>query len=474
MVPLNCFIETLTTQALPIYCLQIDQIVDWLEQQPEHWQNWLYDWQHNANSLDSGQFCYLPDIQGRPEGVLLLVKDLNDIDQIGCLAQRLKEGDYYLASPLNDHILKRCYLYWGLGSYQFKRYSSKLDQGCARLCLNQLNQNDIDDLHIQLKAIYWVRHLINTPAEDMGPEQLAQEAYQLAQHYQAQCDITVGSDLLEHNYPAIHRVGRAAEQKPRLIDIKWGDANAPKITLVGKGVCFDTGGLDIKPGSNMRMMKKDMGGAAHVLGLAAMIMQSQLPIRLRILVPAVDNAISGNAYRPSDIICMRNGQYVEVTNTDAEGRLVMADAITAACEETPELLIDYATLTGAARVAMGTEIAPFFTPQTAIAKALYTKQEQTHDPVWQLPLHQSYKKLLKSSIADCVNANVSSPYAGAITAALFLQQFLTSPSTQWLHFDVMGFNMDNRPGHPYGGEAMGLRTVFEWLKTNYLQIDNHD
>ena len=467
MISLDCFNDELTHEALPVYCIQIDQVPEWLDQQPQHWQNWLHDWQHNAGNLQSGEFCYLPDVKGRAEAVVLFLKDLDDIVQLANLPQRLKQGNYYLASQLPGSLLNKAYLYWGLGSYQFNQYRSQLQQEWPRLCIHQIDDDAINEIQIQLKSTYWVRHLINTPAEDMGPEQLAQEAKQLADHYQAQCQITVGQDLLHNNYPAIHRVGRAAEQEPRLIDITWGDPQAPKITLVGKGVCFDTGGLDLKPGSNMRLMKKDMGGAAHVLGLAVMIMQSELPVRLRILIPAVDNAVSGNAYRPSDIIQMRNGQYVEVTNTDAEGRLVMADAITTACEEIPDLLIDYATLTGAARAAVGTEIAAFFTPQQAIAQKLHEYQEQTYDAVWQLPLHKNYERLLKSSIADTVNANVSSPYAGAITAALFLKQFVTSDVTQWIHFDVMGFNTDNRPGHPYGGEAMGLRTLFQWLKQTY-------
>lgn len=463
---LPCYNHQPSEPVRPIHIVQIDQLNDWLATQPTMTQNWLNS--ICTSNQQTGEFVIVPDTDGRISQIILFINELFDISQVGKLPQQLPAGNYYIATELDKVTLKQAFIYWGLGAYQFRHYQTEpTKQMVAQLSTVDLDTADKSHLDTQVKSIYWVRNLINIPAEDMGPEQLANEAKQLADFYQAQCQITQGQSLLDDNFPAIHRVGRAANQQPRLIDIRWGDENAPLVTLVGKGVCFDTGGLDLKPGSNMRLMKKDMGGAAHVLGLAAMIMNSQLNIRLRVLIPAVDNAVSGNAYRPSDIIRMRSGKFVEVTNTDAEGRLVMADAISLACEESPELLIDFATLTGAARVAVGTDIAAYWTTDNTIASGLNEHAQHTQDHVWQLPLHKDYKRLLKSQVADCVNANVASPYAGAITAALFLQQFIDSYNTQWLHFDVMGYNTESRPGHPQGGEAMGLRAVFQWLCQRY-------
>lgn len=466
MQSLPCYSSQPAPPVIPIHIVKINQLNEWLASQSTLVSNWF----ESIDSTDpqAGDFVLVPDSEGHISQVVILLDDLHDIAHIGKLPQQLPSGSYYIATELERATLQQVFVYWGLGAYQFRHYQSQPSQKT----IPQLSTTDLDTgakhhLDTQMKAIYWVRNLINIPAEDMGPEQLANEAQQLADFYQAECQITQGQSLLDDNFPAIHRVGRAAHQEPRLIDIRWGNENAPVVTLVGKGVCFDTGGLDLKPGSNMRLMKKDMGGAAHVLGLAAMIMNSQLNIRLRVLIPAVDNAVSGNAYRPSDIIRMRSGKFVEVTNTDAEGRLVMADAISLACEESPELLIDFATLTGAARVAVGTDIAAYWTTDNTIASGLNEHAQNTQDHVWQLPLHKDYKRLLKSQVADCVNANVASPYAGAITAALFLQQFVASNNTQWLHFDIMGYNTESRPGHPQGGEAMGLRTVFEWLRQRY-------
>jgi len=266
-------------------------------------------------------------------------------------------------------------------------------------------------------------------------------------------------------YPAIFTVGRASYNSPRLIDIQWGDKKAPKLTLVGKGVCFDTGGLNLKPNNGMLLMKKDMGGAAHVLGLAKMIMQANLPVCLRVLIPAVENAISGDSFRPGDIITMRNGKTVEITDTDAEGRLILADALVEACSEKPDLLIDFATLTGAARVAVGTEIAALFTNNDILAKSIASFAQQNNDPIWRMPLYRDYLRLLDSQVADMTNcANTS--YGGAITAAVFLQEFLDA-EIPWMHFDIMAWNVLPRPGHPVGGEAMGLRAVFEYLRQRF-------
>ena len=316
-------------------------------------------------------------------------------------------------------------------------------------------------LMIEAKATCIVRDLINAPTNDMGPSELEAASMAIASQFSATCEVIKG-DALFKGFPAIHAVGRAAQDAPRLISMAWGQDKHPKVTLVGKGVCFDSGGLDIKPSSAMRLMKKDMGGAAHVLGLAYWIMAKKLPIRLRVLIPAVENAISSNAYRPGDILTMRNGMTVEIDNTDAEGRLVLADALTYACEEKPDLVIDYATLTGAARVAVGTDMAAMFTNEESLAESLQKTSALREDPLWRMPLFAPYNSLFDSTVADMMNSSAS-PYAGAIVAALFLQRFVTN-NTPWIHFDVMAWNVGARPGKPEGGEAMAVRAVAHYLE----------
>ena len=301
----------------------------------------------------------------------------------------------------------------------------------------------------------------------MGPKELAAAARKLAKTHKAQITVTSGDQLLKQNYPTIHAVGRAASDPPRLIDLRWGNVRHPKITLVGKGVCFDSGGLDIKSSAGMRYMKKDMGGAAHALGIASMVMAAKLPIRLRVLIGAVENAISGNAYRPGDVIKTRQGLTVEVGNTDAEGRLVMSDCLTEACREKPEAVLDFATLTGAARVALGTDLPALFSNNDGLAKDLLDASEKSVDPIWQLPLFDDYRGLLKSDIADLNNISTGG-YGGAITAALFLQAFVDD-KTPWAHFDLMAWNTQSRPGRPVGGEAMGLRAVYSMLEKRYAR-----
>jgi leucyl aminopeptidase len=309
-----------------------------------------------------------------------------------------------------------------------------------------------------------VRDLINTPAADMQPSHLAAEAEQLAYVQQAGSTVTVGEELLDRGLYAIHAVGRAAHDEPRLIDIRWGDPTNPLVVLVGKGVCFDSGGLDLKPSAAMRTMKKDMGGAAHVLGLAQLVMAERLPVHLRVLIPAVENAVSANAFRPGDVLATYKGITVEVDNTDAEGRLVLCDALALAAEEKPALIIDFATLTGAARTAVGAEIAAMFCNDDAVAEALAAAAQAVDDPVWRMPLHRGYDYLLDSKIADVANAS-NSPYGGAITAALFLERFVDG--LPWVHFDVMAFNVRPRAGRPEGGEAMGIRAVFRYLEERF-------
>jgi leucyl aminopeptidase len=327
----------------------------------------------------------------------------------------------------------------------------------------KVNADRLDTISPLLEAIFWVRDMITTPAEEMNPKQLGIEAKKLAEMFQASFHEIVGDDLLKHGYRGIYTVGRAAVEAPRLIDIHWGNTNHPKLTLVGKGVCFDSGGLDLKAAEYMLLMRKDMGGAAHVLGLAYMIMQANLPVRLRVLIPAVENCISSKAYRPGDVIVAKNGTSIEVGNTDAEGRVVLADALVEAASESPDLMIDFATLTGAARVALGLGLPALFCNRADIANQLVAASFEAQDPLWQLPLFAPYKKYIKGKIADLTNNPPS--YGAAITAALFLEQFVQNHP--WLHIDLMAWNDSSTPGKPEGGEAMGIRALFAYLTTRY-------
>jgi leucyl aminopeptidase len=311
------------------------------------------------------------------------------------------------------------------------------------------------------------RDLINTPANDLGPEELAAAAITLFGTYGGSSRVIEGEALLAENFPMVHAVGRASSRAPRLVDAHWGDASDPKVTLVGKGVVFDTGGLDIKPSSAMTLMKKDMGGAANVLALAAMIMDAELPVRLRVIIPAVENAISGSAFRPGDVLASRKGISVEIGNTDAEGRLILADALALADEEAPDLLIDMATLTGAARVALGPDLPPFYTDDEGFAADLATHAEAVNDPLWRLPLWRPYESYLDSKIADINHINTSGAgFAGSVTAALFLARFVEKAAT-WAHFDIYGWNPADRPGRPAGGEAQAARALFALLQARY-------
>ncbi len=355
-------------------------------------------------------------------------------------------------------------LAWALGTYQFTRYR-KATPKAAKLVL----PNGVDGAEIAsiAEAVFFARDLINTPPNDMGPEELAEAARALAKKHGAKFSVIVGDALLKGNYPLVHAVGQGSERAPRLIDLTWGRTAAPKVTLVGKGVCFDTGGYDLKTSSGMLTMKKDMGGAAAVLAIADMVMGAKLDVRLRVLIPAVENSVSGHAYRPSDIFKSRKGLTVEIGNTDAEGRLVLADALAEADSETPELLIDIATLTGAARVATGMELPPFFTDDEALASDLERHAKQTQDPVWRMPLWRGYEATLKSSVAD-LNNNPDYGYAGAITAALFLNRFVTN-ARSWIHLDIAAWTDRPKPGRPRGAEANAARAIYAMLKARYLR-----
>ena len=382
----------------------------------------------------------------------------DNLSSLGHLPMRLPEGNYQISHPISSLQA----VGWGLGAYQFDRYKA-VSRIPARLRVS--DDLSFDDIMHKVCATQLTRNLINTPSQDMAPSHLEAEAHALAEQFSASLVVTVGDELLDLECGAIHAVGRAAADAPRLMDLTWGDEQHPKITIVGKGVTFDSGGLNIKPGASMRQMKKDMGGAAIAMGLSYLIMAQGLPIRLRLLLPAAENAIAGNAFRPGDVLHTHKGLTVEIDNTDAEGRLLLCDALSIATEEKPELIIDYATLTGAARVAVGTEIAAMFCNNKELSGQISAAGDAVDDAVWPLPLHKGYSHMLSSKVADLVNS-AASGFAGASTAALFLQRFIDD-DTPWLHFDVMAFNTRNRPGRPEGGEAMALRAVYQYLEQHY-------
>ena len=376
------------------------------------------------------------------------------------LAETLPEGCYRLdGAEVGANALG-----WLLGQYRFTRYRKAEDAAPRVLLARDVAHRD-EVIRIAA-ATALVRDLVNSGAGDLGPAELEAEAETLARRHGAAVTVTAG-EALARDYPMIHAVGQAAtrERAPRLIELNWGDPAHPRIAIVGKGVCFDTGGLDIKPSSGMRLMKKDMGGAAHALALAGLVMAAKLPVRLHLLIPAVENAVSGASFRPGDVLKTRKGLTVENTNTDAEGRLILGDALTRAGEEKPELILDFATLTGAARVALGPDLPPLFTDDEPLAAALLAAGVAEDDPVWRLPLWDGYDDMLKSDIADMVNAPEGG-FAGAITAALFLRRFVPK-ETAWAHLDVFAWRPSAKPGRPKGGDAYALRAVYRMLKGRY-------
>ena len=454
---------TTGTQGTPIAILQSDQFPRWLENQSPHTKTWI-----TASGYQGQGLCLIPNSEGQLSQVVYGVDDINHHFACGDLVSQLPEGEFRIEG--DDDLIKRTALAWGVGAYRFQRYKNGNDPMPTLVLPNEPLKVSTER---EVNAVNLVRDLINTPAQDMMPEHLGDFVASLAETFGADVEQIIGDDLLTHNYPTIHAVGRASEHAPRLIDLRWchkrgeksDEENLPKITLVGKGVCFDSGGLDVKNADGMRNMKKDMGGAAHAIALAQLIMAHQLPVRLRLLIPAVENAIAHNAYRPGDVIKTRKGLTVEIHNTDAEGRLVLCDALAEADTESPDLLIDFATLTGSCRVALGTELAGLFSNRKDLATKLCEAGEAINDPVCSLPLHAPYRDFLNSDIADLVNCP-SSPKGAAIVAALYLESFI-SDSTPWCHFDIMAWNTRALPGRPVGGEAMGLRAVFEYLVATY-------
>lgn len=456
---LPCFIaEEKVDEIIPLALVSEGQYETWLRSQSEFTVNWLMQ---NNYKIKKHTYCMIPNTQGKIAKVLVGVAELLDVWSLGSLPMSLPVGFYGLeASHLP--LWEKLALGWGLGAYLFTAYKEP-----ERMPATLVIPRSQPSLRVQseLQAIYLIRDLINMPAENMGPEELAFAAKTLAKHYKAEFSEIIGDALLKKGFPAIHAVGRGSDRAPRLLDLQWGDSKHPKVTLVGKGVCFDSGGLDLKNASGMALMKKDMAGAAHVLGLASLIMDANLPIRLRVLIPTVENSVSGRAYRPGDIIPTRKGLTIEIGNTDAEGRVILSDALAEASLEQPELIIDFATLTGAAKVALGTEIPAMFCNDQDSANVMAEISMTENDLVWQMPLHEDYRSLLDSRIADMNNSSDTGS-AGAILAALFLQSFI-GENILWFHFDNMAWNMEDKPGRPKGGDAMGLRTVFQFLKQRY-------
>ncbi len=423
-------------------------------------------WVHNTGFTGApGTICPLPGEGGALAQVLAGIDPEDALwsyaalpPKLAALARKKSRAACFVLDTAPDPAgVARAALGWALGTYVFDRYRKAAQDFAVLVWPKGVDRAAVKRI---CEAVFLARDLINTPASDMGPGELARAAVGLFRRHKGRSSVILGDGLLKKNYPAIHAVGRASDRKPRLIDSRWGRAG-PRVTLVGKGVCFDSGGLDLKPSAGMRLMKKDMGGAAHVLGLAHMIMAAKLPLRLRVLIPAVENSVSGDAFRPGDVIATRKGLTVEVGNTDAEGRLVLADALYEADREDPDLIVDFATLTGAARVALGTALPAMFCNDDKTADAMNLHARAEDDPVWRLPLHTPYRAGLDSKVADLNNISGDS-YGGAIVAALFLAEFVR-PKTPWLHFDIMAWNNKGVPGRPEGGEAMGLRAVFAMI-----------
>lgn len=420
--------------------------------------NWVAS---NGFAAKPGDIIAVPDERGAVSKVLFGFDAAATPLNAGSLARKLPDGLYRLEIAEDRQAAA---LGIALGAYRFARYKEQKRPNAEFVPQSDV---DMDQLTRDAEAAYLVRDLINTPTSDMGPDELEAAVRKLATRFKATVSVTRGNDLLKKNFPMIHAVGRASTSAPRLLDMKWGRAKDPKVTLVGKGVCFDTGGLNIKPGSSMALMKKDMGGAANVLGLAMMIMAAKLPVRLRVLIPAVENSISGNAFRPGDILPSRKGITVEIGNTDAEGRLVLGDALALGDEEKPQLMIDMATLTGAARVALGPDLPPFYTDDEGLAEGLAEASVALHDPLWRMPLWKPYNAMLSSRIAD-TNHITSGGFAGSVTAALFLQKFV-EPATPWIHLDVFGWVPTAKPWCPVGGEAQGIRALYQLISDRFAK-----
>jgi len=449
---------TRSSDTIPLHPVTAAGLQKWLETAPARQRKWVGS---SGFSAQAGEFCSLPGEDGELQAYLFGMQANGWLYQLAELPPRLPPGDYALVADWSREQRLLSAVGWGLGCYQYDAYK-KPGKVMPSLALD-------DDIEVEAGALLaahkLVRDLVNTPTEDLGPAQLGDAMQLQADQFDGRMSVIIGDDLLTENFPAIHAVGRASERAPRLLHMQWGNDDDPLLVLCGKGVCFDTGGLNLKTGTGMSLMKKDMGGAAHVLALARLVMQARLKLRLSVLIPAVENSVSGNAYRPGDVIPTRKGLNVEIGNTDAEGRVVLADALARACEMRPDLVIDFATLTGAARIALGTDMPPVFSNDMEIARRMVNAGEGEEDPLWAMPLYTPYRELLKSNIADISNIG-SSPYGGCITAALFLEYFV-EPGIDWVHIDTWAWNQTARPGRPVGGDAQGLRAAYRYLCERY-------
>jgi leucyl aminopeptidase len=450
----------LQTAQPPIPLLPLDEasFAEWKRSASASQRKWV---ESAGFKAAPGQSCAVPGDDGGPHCWLSGLEKNGWLYQLAALPAILPEGVYRLDCNWSREQRVQASLGWGLASYRFERYRKN---GKPRPLL-VLEKDVEEDVRALYQAQHLVRDLVNTPTEHMGPAELADAVALQADAFDVPSTVVSGDELLTRNFPAIHAVGRASTRPPRLIELNWGEEGAPRLCLVGKGVCFDTGGLDLKTSSGMALMKKDMGGAAHALALARLVMGYRLPVHLQLLIPAVENAVAGNAYRPGDVIATRRGLSVEIGNTDAEGRVILADALAYACEQSPDLVIDFATLTGAARVALGADLPPLFSNRADVARAIQQAGDEAEDPLWTMPLWQPYRKQIESPLADLNNSSKSS-YGGCITAALFLESFVR-PEIPWVHIDTFAWNEANRPGRPMGGEALGLRAVFRYLQVRY-------
>jgi leucyl aminopeptidase len=456
-------IEGTDGSPVPIEGLEETTLEAWLDRADPRETAWV---RATGFTAKPGSTCLVPGDAGGLSRVLLGLETDGSVPGRGIwayagLPKSLPAGAYTLVGLDGQAATEAC-LGWALGTYAFGRFK-KVEPVEARLAWPV--SADRGEVLRVATGVSLTRDLINRPANDLGPAELADAARELAERHGAAFSVIVGDDLLEQNYPAVHAVGRASSRPPRLIDIRWGDESHPKVTLVGKGVVFDSGGLDLKPAGGMLTMKKDMGGSAQVLGLASIIMDAKLPVRLRVMVPAVENAVSGDAFRPLDVLQTRKGITIEVGNTDAEGRLILADALAEADSEKPEMILEYATLTGAARIALGTELPAMFSNDDRLANDVLEGGVEAGDPLWRMPLWKPYAAMLKSPVAD-TSSTGSGGFGGAITAALFLEKFV-SRTTPWMHFDLMAWNLSSKPGRPEGGEAMGMRAAWAMLKRRY-------
>lgn len=463
---LSCFANK-AASPFPIQVLSEKAFPAWLKKQPAEVQAYVTMQQIKGKAKD----CFnVLSAAGQPTKVVYIAREETSPYDYAALCDHimktipsslLKDATFSVETDKQDENIA---LGWGLASYRFDAFKQKKSPETPKLVWpTGTNKKRVAAI---LEGIHFARNLINLPTNELGPDDLVKAARGLAKKHEAKVTVVQGDDLLEENFPLVHAVGRASDQDPAIVDITWGNPKHPKVTLVGKGVTFDTGGLDIKPGASMRTMKKDMGGAAHVLGLAHIIMALDLPVRLRVITPIVENSISDEAFRPGDIIPSRKGLTVEIDNTDAEGRLILADALTLACEDKPDLIIDFATLTGAARVALGQDVPALFSNNDKLGRDLQKISWEVEDPLWQLPLIPSYRKDVDGSVSDIVNS--SSNPAGAILGALFLERFIEG-KTPWAHIDTFAWENSGRPGKQRGGCDLGLRSTLAYIEQEYAK-----